>query len=566
MCLRNNIISNTLITVINDQNEMNNYIKSLSYSNKSIIHLYNNEGYKRVIDLFTNIINCKINRKKYYICMNKYISHKQQNLILMLWYYCYSNWHLYDNNAFSNIPNLVFSLTIPQWLENKVDGGLIKVKNKLNEDKLIFTDYDDRDINSDQRIKNISKILSQNENKKTLVLISNKSEEYIIKDLLFTNYNIVDKNIIFKTCEKFKYDIQFDIIIDSMININIKGKNNNRQINYKWLNYHEIIDRTSQFYNCEKYYMMISREYYEILLQNRECDMTINPLHILYSYQKGLNIEKILSNYIPENIITKMKNRLIKYECINNNKITDIGIFASKILVELSLDKIIILYYVEKHGRNLALYIAVLCMIELFNDGIYKWPKRQDNEFYYVIKCDERMEEIKKIFGGNSDIDTILNVWIKLCNNNNNFDMNIVENFCKKNYLIFCRIRKIIYLVKECYRCFGINKFEYSQQDYDEFSYFFCFLLTEIIKKKNVHICKDFNSEIYLFDDYGNKYNIDRKSINYLEYYNNETKYFIMNKRTKYSLERETKIVNLIHYYSERHIDDTNSLISSEED
>ena len=204
------------------------------------------------------------------------------------------------------------------------------------------------------------------------------------------------------------------------------------------------------------------------------------------------HILRLLSNDIdPNEIIGKLcsKKRMIietmileELGMVNGSKITSMGIFCSKF--PIGIRKSAMLYYLKKiindHyknnylesqtcissdaiilatnnnfleiERNIFFYIAVICTINCYGSGILHLPHKNNGEDSTVFhnKFQNIRTYIKNKFGGYSDVDTIFNIWVDLCNKTNPFYLTDVRNYCKENYLNFRKMKEICILCKEC--------------------------------------------------------------------------------------------------------------------
>lgn len=131
--------------------------------------------------------------------------------------------------------------------------------------------------------------------------------------------------------------------------------------------------------------------------------------------------------------------------------ITDMGDFCSEF--PLGIRKSAMLYHLrDLDNPDVFLHLAVICTLNCYGSGIFYWPKRNlgEDSMSYSMRCDDAIQFFEEKFAGYSDVDTIFNIWIKICSEINPFYITDLRIFCRDNQLNFRRFKEIVSLLKQC--------------------------------------------------------------------------------------------------------------------
>ena len=130
----------------------------------------------------------------------------------------------------------------------------------------------------------------------------------------------------------------------------------------------------------------------------------------------------------------------------------------------LGIQNTALFYIILKNAsvHNLFVSLAVLCTLECYGYGLYSLPKKlQHNDTvsfadeYHKIHC-----EIEAVFAGYSDLDTIINIWIKMTLTINPFYITELREFCRGHKLNFKQFKNIVYLLQKCLAVYNRYKLQ----------------------------------------------------------------------------------------------------------
>lgn len=301
---------------------------------------------------------------------------------------------------------------------------------------------------------------------------------------------------------------------------------------------------------------------------------------ILLLLKFGLEPKIVLSNILSEwqiemNIGLLNKLGFIETVLPSSIKVSDMGDFCSEF--PLSIRKSAILYHLKQlDDPNIFLYLAVICTLNCYGSGIFVWPKKLDSDdnFTYSLKYNDTLQKLEDEFAGYSDVDTIFNIWIKICSTINPFYIPDLRSFCVSHNLNFRRFKETINLLKQCIIIGNRNNIAlYVQHNVNTFS------------KPNVN---DLNKMFYYLlklthDDYkttirfnssgdavaiccGVEHRIDNKTVNKMNLGNNTNKIYYSLVRTQRKNKKGiVRIVSVLHGISNCHIRDGDfSIFSSD--
>lgn len=130
---------------------------------------------------------------------------------------------------------------------------------------------------------------------------------------------------------------------------------------------------------------------------------------------------------------------------------TEIYLWCQK--MPLSTQNAILFYKLKYYRtRHLLVYLLVICTIEAYGYGLYRFPKKNtDTDIVtYVESYNKIYAYLVKKFAGFSDVDTIINIWTQILATCNPFYITFVQNFCRTNYLNFKQFKNIIDLTQRC--------------------------------------------------------------------------------------------------------------------
>lgn len=302
---------------------------------------------------------------------------------------------------------------------------------------------------------------------------------------------------------------------------------------------------------------------------------------ILKLLKFGLEPKIILNSLISDWQIEMNVNLLKKLGFIENFsplsiKVSDMGDFCSEF--PLSIRKSAMLYHLKQlDDPNIFLYLAVICTLNCYGSGIFIWPKKtiNDDNYTYSLKHNDILQKLDDEFGGYSDVDTIFNIWIKICSSINPFYIPDLRTFCISNNLNFRRFKETINLLKQCviignrsnislHAYHNVKTFVKPNINDLNKTFYYLLKLTHadyetIIKLNNVGdavaICG------------GMEHRIDNKSVHTMNLGNNSHKIYYSLVRTQRKYKKGImRIVSVLHGVASHSIDGDFSIFSSDDE
>lgn len=338
-------------------------------------------------------------------------------------------------------------------------------------------------------------------------------------------------------------------------------------------NIYKILDEMEQKFHGVPH----GREIYEILKYN------LNPLNIFAgtSLNDKINIE-----------LTVLKNMGLVLRNYNNYRLTNMGYFCFNF--PLNIRNSAIVYLLCQHNKinpiaqrenntnyntqispvsnnNIFVFLALLCSLECYGNGLFFWPKKIPNEDFmsYSMRHDDILIEFEKKYGGYSDISTIINVWIDICKNIDPLNFKNLKKFCIDNHLNYKHFRDASLLLKKC--IFSGNKSRikinanYDKQtiinsDVTELGNKFYNLLKITHQGYETIITKSSSGQI-IANCCNQEYRIDNKSIHTMHIGNRHDKiYYSLVKTQKKTTKGVIQIVNVLHAIPDNDCIDDNNL------
>ena len=214
--------------------------------------------------------------------------------------------------------------------------------------------------------------------------------------------------------------------------------------------------------------------------------------------------------------------------------------------------------------ESLFLHLAVICTIDTYDThgaGIFYWPQKKTDEdiIIHSTKMDDAIKKFEDNFAGYSDIDTIFNVWIRICTTINPFYLTNMRQFCNTYSLNFHKLKLIIDLLKKCITIgntqpINLNIYcnfqKFHVPDLHQLSRTFYSLLELTYQDFETTITKAHNGKFVANcnNDLLDKYQIDIKSIHKMELGNDLNKVYYTVCHTECQTNKgKIKIINVLH-------------------
>lgn len=183
---------------------------------------------------------------------------------------------------------------------------------------------------------------------------------------------------------------------------------------------------------------------------------------ILTIQMHGLSAEDLLEDVrVSERMLSLKKYRILNHK----QYLTNAGHFCLKF--PLDIRQSMMIYYLGiSNDPHIFLHLCVLCTINSYENGIFKWPKRTDNETLDFLETNDKISYFESKFAGYSDVTTLYNIWIKICQTTNPFYYNNLKSFCKKYCLNFYCFKSAMSLIKRC-QAVASNRYYNIRLDFD---------------------------------------------------------------------------------------------------
>lgn len=399
--------------------------------------------------------------------------------------------------------------------------------------------------------------------------------------------------IIVTTCT-FKLSTIFNnisLIIDTMAQNNTNSfLEKNQQL--KWLTITDSLNRMKIGTKSTHYIVMCSEKIYELLDEKideksvsfhevphcREIyeilKYNLNPLNIFV----GTSLESIINMEL-----ISLKNMGIILNNYNNYKLTRMGYFCFNFPLNIRNSAIVYIFSQcdknslmsstnnEIHNSNTFILLALLCSLERYGNGLFFWPKKLANEDFmsYSMRYDDVLMEFEKKYGGYSDINTIINIWLDICKNTNPFDFKNLKKFCIDNQLNFKHFRDASILLQKCIfignkfrfkinmnldmqKITNLNVAELGIQIYESLKIAYQGYETTITKNSTNHVTACCANQ---------EYRIDNKSVHTMHIGNyNDKIYYSLVKTQKKTSKGTIQVVNVLHAIPDNDNNDDNNL------
>lgn len=246
------------------------------------------------------------------------------------------------------------------------------------------------------------------------------------------------------------------IIIDTMTQKKRISNDETLSEEAKWITKNKILERKGLLGRIvpSLYIIMQTMEQFKNLPSSdvhaiKSDDITLEIVKLI---DFGLDPRIILDKFVTEDQIDQSLCLLRNLDIIDiNYSINKSYYFCIDFPLDIRKAMMVYKLYTMK-DTNLFLHLAVLCTISKYGNGIFCWPKKDKDEdiFLYSLLKDDAIREFENNFGGYSDVDTIFNIWIKMCQEINPFYLTKLKNFCNNYHLNFKRFKEIISLLKKC--------------------------------------------------------------------------------------------------------------------
>jgi len=293
------------------------------------------------------------------------------------------------------------------------------------------------------------------------VVISSVYDGLLFNNLIKLYEPVLDKRNIIIATNIMEYSIVIEnisLVIDTLTYQKTTfGLDKNIRTNLQWISKSRSNQRKNRTgKTCAGIYIIMqSEEVFSRLAEDilPEIEHFSVGYDILRMMKFGLDPITIFSPIMPihkiETYVGHFKN--LGFIDTPTNRINDISNFCPEF--PLSIRKSAMLYHLsQSHDPCIFLHLAVICTLDCYGNGLFIWPKKNTNEdsFSYIIRSDDVMQKFEDNFAGYSDVDTIFNIWIMICEQINPFYITDLKNFCRKNQLNFGRLKDAVYLLKQC--------------------------------------------------------------------------------------------------------------------
>lgn len=463
-------------------------------------------------------------------------------------------------------------------ITHNIDGINNLIGNKWN-DKINYTRakylpitvFDDKsqkyDCNNNELYVRAAQIVNEYLKKRNkgnyVIIVPNTTMANVVKQHIhYSNINIIDedKKITFVNSDTsisiilteksylLKY-MHIDVIIDTLVT------SNNGELSYQSKNNCMMIQCALKSNGI--YIAMTNSDTYNKL--PRYVPPKINSGDIINLINSTSNYNDILSWFDTNTVHEVIEKLQLLGICDSNNNLTAMGKFCQKFPLEIN-NSIFIYRLNEKLQANIAIYICVLCTIQLYGSGLFIWPKKSNNEdvLCHTMRIDDMISWIENKYAGYSDVDTIFNIWtdaFKTCNLLSLFEM---RRYCDINSLNFHLFKRIIHLVRDCIQAnvdnnFGLN-LSFDIHDMiippkQDFSLTFFEILQQSHPDCEARIIHNFRvgkSHVYC----GNQtFRIDNRCIHTMDTANDDQKTYYILSRNNYTANKgqDIHVVNVMH-------------------
>lgn len=204
------------------------------------------------------------------------------------------------------------------------------------------------------------------------------------------------------------------------------------------------------------YYMMTTENNFNNLSAYVEPELSRVSItyEILKLCKYGFNPINVLRYVLDESVVINNINILIGLGFISEGDdnpfdASSMGEFCSKL--PLSVKKSSMLYHLNRivDSQDAYLYLAVVCTLSITSSGLFYGPRRGKGESKdsYRDRINEARSEYFHTYAGNSDVDTLINVWFDLINEGLHGDL---RKFCTRQFINYKQLREILQMVKRC--------------------------------------------------------------------------------------------------------------------
>ncbi|BCS83391.1 putative ATP-dependent helicase [Cotonvirus japonicus] len=383
------------------------------------------------------------------IIKNYHVEHKILVMCLNIWRSYYESSKI--NSVLVEPPKLV--VLTNQYDKNIISNFIQKIPTFTlpNKSFMISTVFDSLSSSLDSKVKSrylrAAEIAKQYTEIKpdgiVVVYVPGKKEFGIVK-------KYIEKNVSAQNIKRVV--ITIDIIDTYNVCAVVDTMTCYRNNNLEWISENTCFLRKNTLSKLFEtvYVVTISENDYHNLPTNYKLSIDTDDIINMIRYDFN---PSILNAIIDCESLTTKLSFLSNLGIINNkNQLTSMGKFCLKF--PLDLRRSTMLYYLSKSNANdMMLYLLVVCTIETYGCGIFSWPKKlaSEDQLEYNMKIDEIIADFEEKFAGYSDLDTIVNIWLKICRTYSNpLNLFDIRKFCDNNNLIFSKIKTIISLTKDC--------------------------------------------------------------------------------------------------------------------
>lgn len=593
---------------------------------------FKNDNYKIVFCTSKNLLNRMIyfisnmtfndNKKNIYFCSTIILSdfhtrEKEKDLCLCLWTMMFHKWK--ENSVYSRSPTLILTtMDIEFSIVNILPIAPLVFKYNHQQHPIVILfdnesgEYHHKSIKRYIRAAEIAYFYYLNEHRGIyLIFVPGKYESKLIKN--FLREKIKDSTEILEVCDTASKKMEINVehprsssknkviivisnqfpplfetngitlIIDTLVKYEFyHDKNGNIYANYRWLSKSESRQRINKIgKNCTGIYIALQSEEKYLKLSDFEIPELLRisiDRDILKFIKFGLYPIPVMTNLITKLQMEEYIKLYKRLYLINSSGfLTTIGLFCYRFPLEIR--KAAMVYHLLELNfsiQDMFLYLAVICTLDCYGDGIFIFPNRCNNieKILYSIYHDSIMQKIEDKFGGYSDVDTILNVWIEICSNINPFNLFDLKCFCNNNGFIFKKFKEVIYLLKKCFLIcnkMGIKFYydhgKFSKPDIKEFGKTFYYLSSLTHQDYKTIIYYDSNGKLITICN-GHYYKIDNRSIHKMILGNDKHKiYYSLVCTQKNTKEGDINIINVLHAIPEENdYWNTSDIFSSDTD
>lgn len=479
-------------------------------SNTKIVYCTTKHLLNKLIKTISNLTQNKYRRFTSWFCSvlildEFHVRTKESDICLCLWIYYYHRWK--ENPSLPQPPKLII---MSATLDNNIIHLLPIAPQELSYSvstypvSVCFDDVSSQyDMNADERYCRSAHLAFEYHQKNYpgtfLIFVPGKQEIEIVINALKKEFMNISNVDIFPAHGELsidelslihmmeKHDVRkivvgtniaecsltienVSLVIDTLTHREAKfSLDESVQLDLYWISKANSIQRKGRTgRTCPGTYIIMQSEYnYNYLTDNSIPE--IDRINISYDLLKllkfGLNPKIILNILISEWQIEMNMNLLGKLGFIEkisytatksfskypSIKVSDMGYFCSEF--PLNIRKSAMLYHLKRlDDPNIFIYLAVICTLNCYGSGIFVWPKKLpiDDNYTYSLKYNDVLQKLEDEFAGYSDIDTLFNIWIKICTSINPFYIPDLREFCISHNLIFRRFKETVNLLKQC--------------------------------------------------------------------------------------------------------------------